>query len=149
MSFKSDIESTGGLHNAWKTGLQALEHQDRSRLEVARPRDLCGSAAIDSELRDLYPDQSRWDYVICRKSADVEQAHFIEVHPATTSSHMKEVEAKAEWLLKWLANTPLKSRERSLHWIATGTISFTQRDPRIRALALKGVTLAGTRLKLK
>ena len=148
MSFQSDIESINGLRKAYKTGLQALEPADRTRLEVTHPRNLCGSAAIDVELRDLYPDQSRWDYVICRNDADVEYAHFIEVHPATTSSNIREVEAKAEWLLTWLISTPFRNMERSLHWIATGTVSFTQRDPKIRSLALKGVTLSGTRLKI-
>ena len=137
MSFRSDIQSTEGLHDAWQPGTQALEQADRDRLDIARPRTLCGSVAIDERLRRLYPSESRWDYAVCKTTVKMETVHFIEVHPASTVAHLREVREKADWLLTWLQGTPLKNAYKVLHWVPTGRVSFTQRDPKLKALAAK------------
>ena len=148
MPFRADIANITGLETSWMQGLRALDQADRERLEVKNARELCGSVAIDSALRELYPTHNRWDYVVCKKRGRSEAAHFIEVHPARTPSHVRDVAAKADWLIEWLRSTPLAAKPRELHWVATGTVSFPPNSPLLKVLATKGVVLRGKRLKL-
>ena len=81
---------------------------------------------MDGATKKYYPTDSRWDYAIGYNG----KAFFIEVHPAS-SSNVKEVKAKFEWLKNWLpGNAPELYKmtgglnSRSCHWIATKGISI-------------------------
>ncbi len=147
MSFKQDVKSSPGLNAAWKPGIKALTGSHREQIDASGSR-LLGSADIDAALLKTHPDASRWDYVVGCGYGSEERKHFIEFHPASGMSDIRVVELKSAWLLQWIKNTPLNAGRRSLHWVATGSVCFTQTNPKIRALAQKGVAFRGSRLDL-
>ena len=74
---------------------------------------------IDSAVKDLYPEENRWDYAIGYD----DKVCFVEVHPAST----REVETmlkKLSWLKQWLKNKApkLSSMEKTQEpyiWLST------------------------------
>jgi len=142
--FRQTVETTKGLHGAYQSGLQAMKSSERSRLSVREPRKLLGSVDIDQALQPLYPNASRWDYVIGMEGpVDSSRLIWIEVHPAN-SKFVTDIIGKREWLFAWLAGdgTPLRESGGAfldLRWIATGRVAFRRGSRQSRVLAQKGV----------
>lgn len=131
---------------AFKTGITALRRADRSKVGVLRQP--IGSADVDAALRTRHPNAARWDYVVGMGSAGASvELVWIEVHPASSSANVGEVEGKLTWLLGWLSG-PLSTYRRRIVWISSGSTSFTSRSPQIRRLALQGCLLAGSYYRL-
>lgn len=99
-------------------GLQDLQATDRARIRRKDPRSLEGSCNLDAQLRQVCPEEPRWDYAVAYEG----RVWFIEVHPADSSGNIDEVVRKSEWLARWAAG-PLWARRQGLWWIATGRVT--------------------------
>lgn len=142
-TFKKAIEGDKELCGAYRKGLQALNKDCKDKVEATYTRLLYGSVDIDKATKDKYPQDSRWDYVVCYHGA----LYFIELHPASTSN-VKEVLDKLGWLKDWLEDkAELGQAKKSYHWIATGCVNILPNSPQYKQLASKGL-LPKTKLKL-
>ncbi|WP_288470483.1 hypothetical protein [uncultured Porphyromonas sp.] len=142
-TFKKAIEGVKELCGAYRKGLQALNKDCKDKVEATYTRLLYGSVDIDKATKDKYPQDSRWDYVVCYHGA----LYFIELHPASTSN-VKEVLDKLGWLKDWLEDkAELGQAKKSYHWIATGCVNILPNSPQYKQLASKGL-LPKTKLKL-
>lgn len=150
MSFQTDLAVAPGLGAAYRPGIQALQPRHRAQVTVQRTTRLAGSADIDAALAAFHPNASRWDYVVAQKSGprNREELVWLEVHPASSSSNIDEVERKRMWLTGWIAGTPLASYQRQLIWLASGKAAFTSRSPELKALANRGIRFVGHHLTL-
>lgn len=151
MRFKRDVEATAGLEGAYRPGLQALPRHDANRLDVARSISLTGSVHLDDCLREQFPSDPRWDYVIGTRKKACELLHWIEVHDAGRTGSVREIGSKLQWLTGWL-NTEghrLHGYDRRFVWVAAGRSAFHQNSPEIKKLALQGLHFAGRHYELE
>lgn len=104
------------------TGLSALKANSKY-VRVTNTKLLDGSVDIDEAVRDKYPEDSRWDYVVGYEN----EAFFIEVHPAATSN-VDDMVKKVKWLKNWLASSApdLKSLHKIevYYWIPSRRVSI-------------------------
>lgn len=147
MSFKADM--VGALGNgAFRKGLGALKPVDAGHVSCAHPRELAGSADVDAALAATLPNVHRWDYVVGKTVGKVITAHWIEVHPASSTKNITEVERKLAWLSGWLNGNPLGRYRRDVVWVASGKSTYNTRSPAIKALAAQGCRFVGGHLTL-
>lgn len=147
MSFKADVVHALGA-GAFHKGLGALKPADAIHVSSARPRELSGSADIDTALVATLPNALRWDYVVGKTAGNVITAHWIEIHPASSTKNIAEVERKLAWLSEWLHGNPLGQYRKDVVWVASGKSTYNTRSPAIKALAAKGCRFAGGHLSL-
>lgn len=150
MSFKEDVASTAGIETAWKAGLHALQKPDSKHVSVKSTRNLRGSVDIDSSLRNRYPNNARWDYVVAQTQGREEFLHWIEIHPAAAGSTVGEILTKFEWLREWLRQEGnlLEAYKREFLWVASGKSSYTRNSPQLKSLAAKGIRFCGQRVSI-
>lgn len=142
-TFKEAVEGIEELRGAYRKGFQALNDDCKAKVEATDTRLLYGSVDIDKATKDKYPQDSRWDYVVCYHGA----LYFIELHPASTSN-VKEVLNKLDWLKGWLKDkAELGQAKKSYHWIATGCVNILPNSRQYKQLASTGL-LPKTKLKL-
>jgi hypothetical protein len=138
MSFKEAISATPLLKNAYRNGLQALGNYSNK----VRPSDTkkCeGSVDIDNAVKAVYPNDSRWDYVIGYDGI----TYFIEVHSADTSE-VASVLKKFSWLKGFLVTDAPElnqQQKKRFYWISSGGNNILRGSPQARKLALSGITL--------
>ena len=125
-----------------KTGLQALG-SNSSNVEVTSTRSLKGSVDIDTCLKRLYPNDSRWDYVFGYKN----RVYYVEVHQGKTSEVEDVVIAKVQLAEDGGAQhsaadlEDLKDRS-TYHWISTkGTDTIRKRSRHRRMLDQNGMSM--------
>lgn len=143
MAFRDDVAKTVGLEQAWRSGLQALRDADRIHVNSENPRTLAGSVDVDAALRSQYPVAARWDYVVAGRQGEAEYLHWIEVHPASSTGNVKELEKKLEWLAAWLKDQPLATYPRCFVWVASGRCTLHQHSRELKRLAGKGLLFRG------
>ena len=140
MNFTAAIQNVPEIAECLENGLQALERQDRNKVKVNSSRDLRGSVNIDNCLKNLYPNDPRWDYVFGYR----DRIYYFEVHPADNTRKVREVTAKLGWLKRW-RKLSAKNREglesqSTYHWISTGkTLSSLKRGKYRQMLAQNGI----------
>ncbi|TYQ26624.1 hypothetical protein PseudUWO311_10930 [Pseudanabaena sp. UWO311] len=138
MNFKEAISATHLLKDAYRNGLQALGNYSNK----VRPSDTkkCeGSVDIDAAVRGIYPNASRWDYVIGYDGTK----YFIEVHSAETSE-VTTVLKKFRWLKDFLVTDAPelnKQQKKRFYWISSGGNNILRGSPQARQLAQSGITL--------
>lgn len=147
MSFKADVVDALG-EGTFHKGLGALKQVDAGHVDSARPRELVGSADVDAALTLILPNAHRWDYVVGKSGGDSVTAHWIEVHPASSTKNIAEVERKLAWLVQWLQGKPLGEYPKDVVWVASGRSAYNTRSPAIKALAAKGCRFVGGYLAL-
>ncbi len=147
MTFKTDVVDALG-DGTFHKGLGALKQVDAGHVFCARPRELSGSADVDAALEATLPNAHRWDYVVGRSAGKVVTAHWIEVHPASSTKNIAEVERKLAWLAGWLHGNPLGKYPKDVVWVASGKSTYNTRSPAIKALAAKGCRFVGGHLTL-
>ena len=147
MSFKADVVEALG-DGTFHKGLGALKPVDAGHVSCARPRELVGSAEVDAALAATLPNAHRWDYVVGKTAGNVITAHWIEVHPASSTKNIAEVERKLAWLSRWLHGNPLGAYPKAVVWVASGKSTYNTRSPAIKALAAKGCRFVGGHLTL-
>lgn len=99
-------------------------------------------------VKDKYPEEARWDYVI----GYGQHAYFVEVHSAETSE-VKMVLAKLGWLRNWLKTqapelAKMKSSVNTFVWIPSGRVNILPSSPQAMRLNQSGLKLMPV-LKLK
>ena len=145
--FKTAVESIPEVADGYRAGLQALSNADARKIKVANTGLLSGSVDIDKCTKDNYPEENRWDYALGYN----DKAYFVEVHGATTSE-IKTIISKAEWLKSWLRKTgkPLLEIQASntLYWIATGKVAILPTSNYRRNLDRHKIRLVGTVLDI-
>lgn len=133
--------------NCYKEGLQALKAVDRQRIVINNTRKLCGSVDLDSCLEERYPNDNRWDYIICYNDV----LHFVEIHSASGASEVATIVNKAKWLRNWLKeNTFETKRHTPFLWVSTNQVdkAILSTSTYRKRLAMCGVTLVGRELRL-
>jgi hypothetical protein len=146
MKFKRAILKTPALATAYRPGLQALRAADIEHITCQKPRILAGSIDVDATLNNALPTAPRWDYAIgvrCDRNTDA--VIWIEVHPASSTSNVKDVVNKLNWLKRWSAQPApaLVRLTREYVWVSTGPVAFTANSPHRRQLATVGIRFAG------
>ncbi len=131
--FKTAVEQTSDIANAYKSGIQAIKGSERAKFSFSDNRLIKGSVDIDSVLKSKYPEQSRWDYAIGYGDKVV----YAEVHPCVTSE-VSTVINKREWLLQWLKDKPLDKLAKSLYWLATQGVAIKDLKKK-KELSIKGI----------
>ncbi len=147
MSFVDAVQDTPEIAACLKPGLQALG-PDRNRIKVDTTRALEGSVNIDKCLEKLYPNDSRWDYVLGYKG----RIYYVEVHPAGSTGEVKNVIAKCVWLKQWrkrsAQNLEDLEHRSTYHWVSSGgTEPMLKRGSYRRLLDRNGIRVAGSVLR--
>jgi hypothetical protein len=140
LNFTDAIQNVPELARCLENGLQALERQDRNKINVNSSRDLKGSVYIDKCLERRYPNAPRWDYVFGYK----DQIYYVEVHPADNTRKVREVTAKLRWLKQWRERSAQRLEDledqSTYHWVSTGrTLSSIKRGKYLQILAQNGI----------
>ncbi|SKB12415.1 conserved hypothetical protein [Planktothrix sp. PCC 11201] len=137
MSFKKAIENTPLLKNAFEKGLKALG-SNSSKVKPPDTSKCEGSIDIDTTVKSIYPNDSRWDYVVGYDG----KTYFIEVHTAKTDE-VKSVLNKLQWLKDFLIKDApeLNQEPKSFHWIASNGNHILSGSSQARQLAQKGITV--------
>lgn len=144
-SFRETVSSIPDIKNGYCSGLGALKNNAK-HVDIADTKQLDGSVDIDKCTQELYPSDSRWDYVLEYDG----KTYFVEVHPANTSN-VKEVIKKAEWLSWWLDEkaSSLKSKAAdNVYWVATGKCKILPNSTHRKKLAQSKINMVGNVLKL-
>lgn len=141
MSFEDSVTHTPDVAKALCKGLQALG-KNSTLVHAEDTHSINGSVDIDGTVKEKYPNEARWDYVIGYK----DRAYFIEVHPATSSDNIKEVIKKLYWLKGWLENeAPLiremKSADTPYIWAYTCGVKLLPTSKQFRLIAQNGIKL--------
>lgn len=143
-TFRDAVESTVDIKHGFKSGLTALGKNSK-KIFPEDSRKLQGSVDIDSETRDVYPNESRWDYCLGYN----DKAYFVEVHPG---NEVSVVLKKLEWLKKWLHDSAPKlnaiKAENAFHWVTSGNVALIHGSSQYRAAVSKHL-LPKTKLVLK
>ena len=147
MSFKANVDHALG-DGAFHKGLGALKLIDAGHISTVRTRELVGSADVDAALAATFPNAHRWDYVVGKNVGKSVHAHWIEVHPASSTKNIGEVERKLAWLSGWLRGSSLGQYPKDIVWVASGKSTYNTRSPAIKALAAKGCRFVGGHLSL-
>lgn len=135
MSFKKAIENTPLLDNAFEKGLRALG-SNKSKVKPLHPSKCEGSVDIDTAVKSIYPNASRWDYAVGHNG----KTYFIEVHTAKTDEVTPFLN-KLQWLKDFLIKDApeLNKEPKSFHWIASNGNHILKQDRKFRQLAEKGI----------
>ena len=140
MNFTDAVARTPEIAECLKNGLQALERQDKNKINYKSSRDLKGSVYIDKCLERRYPNAPRWDYVFGYR----DRVYYVEVHPADNTRKVREVTAKSQWLRQWRKRSARSLEDlegqSTYHWISTGkTASSVKRGKYLQILAQNGI----------
>ncbi len=145
--FKVAVEGTSDIESGYCIGLRAMGTYS-TKVQVVNTKQLTGSVDIDGMVKDRYPEDARWDYVIGYR----QYAYFVEVHSAETSE-VKTVLAKLKWLKNWLSTqapglVQIQSPVDPFVWIPSGRIGILPHSPQAMRLNQSGLRLMPI-LKLK
>jgi hypothetical protein len=145
--FHEAVLATPDVSESYKPGLQAMGRYS-SKVKVANTRLLGGSIDVDESTKNLYPEDSRWDYAF----GYAEAAYFVEVHPADTSQ-TSAVLKKLVWLKSWLKEkapkiAELRAEEHPYIWIASDSVNILPSSKEYKKLAQSGLKLVGAPLKI-
>jgi hypothetical protein len=139
MTLTDDVNSIPHLKGALCRGLGALTASDKSHVSKRSSTRLVGSLDIDKALKPSQPNAHRWDYFVGVQEENKIRIHWIEIHPASSTGNIAEIEAKMSWLVRWMKTTPLVCYPRNLVWIASGKSAFNSRHPGMKKLASHGL----------
>jgi len=142
--FQIAVEGTTEISTAYKAGLQALKSCDKQKISASDSHKLNGSVDIDSAVKDLYPEENRWDYAIGYD----DKVCFVEVHPASTSE-VETMLKKLSWLKQWLKNkapklSSIKKTKEPYIWLSTKSIHILPNSSYSKKLATSGIKLTTT-----
>ena len=137
MSFKTAIDETPLLKDAFKDGLKGLG-ANSSKVKPTNTQKCEGSVDIDAAVKSTYPNASRWDYAVGYDGI----IYFIEVHTAKTDE-VKSVLNKLQWLQDFLVRDApnLNMEKKRFHWIASSSNHVLPNSPQARQLAQKGIKI--------
>lgn len=138
------VEKTPDVKGHCKVGLSALKG-NREKVKASDTRKLFSSIDIDSAVKTICPNDSRWDYAIEYGN----EVYFLEVHPGSTSN-IVEVLKKLSWLKNWLTTrapqiNALKATSKSpYYWTYTNNFNVLKSSRQYRAMLQSGLVLVKT-----
>lgn len=137
--FQSAVENTSEISSAYCKGLQALKKSEAGKVIASDPKKIDGSVDIDGTVKNLYPEDNRWDYVIGYDG----KVCYVEIHPAYTSE-VATIEAKFSWLKAWLKEKApqlwaLPKAPVSFVWVHTKGGYILPQSRQAKALAKLGI----------
>jgi hypothetical protein len=151
VSFKTAVNGTPNMQNAWTQGLGALRALDRPHIVPEDPRRLLGSADVDAALRVHEPNAHRWDFAIGYRHSNKpkEYVYWVEIHTAN-DKETKVVLAKLRWLKTWLVGPGnlLNQFERDFIWLSSGATTFTLGAPQLKQFSQLGLQHKGRVLRI-
>lgn len=80
MSFRNAVRNIPEIKGCLKDGLQALG-RNSGKIKASKKRVLEGSVDIDTCVKNIYPNASRWDYVFGYRN----KIYYVEVHQGKAS----------------------------------------------------------------
>lgn len=119
------VNATPDVNGHFHKGLGALNANDKNKISVPDTSKLTGSLDIDTTTRNLYPEETRWDYAIEYNN----ETFFIEIHPGSTGEVTKVI-SKLNWLKNWLKtkapeiNNIKAVSKPAYHWVYTNKYSI-------------------------
>lgn len=139
--FKSAIENTVDVQTGYCVGLKAIKKVDKQKISVLDTKKLDGSLDLDTNLKNKYPNDERWDYAVSYSG----QVCYCEVHPAETSEVTKMI-GKLTWLKSWLKNNAplikaLPSYSSKYVWIPSGRVSILANSKEAKRVASCGISI--------
>lgn len=153
MKFKTAVEQTAEIKDAYCSGLQALRNVDKKHVSARDSSRLTGSVDIDSRVEKKYPNDPRWDYAIGHLPVNLkpgdEIVYWIEIHPAS-DGEVNVVIGQLKWLKQWLKEKApkLNAMRREFIWLSSGKTSFTLSSPQQKQFALLGPQHKGRVFKM-
>lgn len=136
--FKNTIAKTPQISGCYKAGISALG-SNKEKVMAKNTRLLLGSIDLDTCLKRIFPNQNRWDYIVCYNK----DVYFIEVHPVKTGE-INTVLKKLEWLAGWLKQnaTEIKKLEKTpYYWAASGSVNISPVSPQYKKLSKHGIKI--------
>jgi hypothetical protein len=144
--FELAVRQTPELAEGYCPGLQALR-DNAAYIRPDEPQLLEGSVDIDKCVKELYPEDARWDYAIGYQ----QQAYFVEIHPAGSDS-IADITKKAQWLRQWLRTKAPALRKLSagneVYWIPSGKCAIAPKSQQAKALAQLKIKLVARPMRL-
>lgn len=119
------VEKTDDVKGNFKTGLNAINGNERDKFIVPDSCKISGSLNIDVATKSKYPEDNRWDYAIEYDN----ETFFVEIHPGSTSD-IKKVLDKLSWLKSWLSEkapeiNKLKPKSKpAYYWLYTNKFAI-------------------------
>jgi len=151
MNFKTAVEKSDHLSNAFRQGLQALRKRDRRHIKAEDTRRITGSVDVDSAYATVDPQASRWDFGVAYQhtNRNDEVVYWVETHTAS-SSEIETVLQKAAWLQQWFQakGKYLARFEKDMVWVSSGSTRLTLSDPKRKRMAELGLRCCGQKLHL-
>ena len=126
-------------------GLRALSKQDRGFVSGGVRSRVSESLHLDEALRERYPGDPRWDYLLGDSEKD--RIVALEVHPAT-GSQVKQVIAKKRAAMKQLAGH-LTDGLWLWFWAASGKVGLAPQGKYRAQLEEAGIHFVGRMLQEK
>ncbi len=131
-AFQKAVENTPEIANCFQVGLRAMGSNSQL-VSVKNTSLLCGSVELDACVEPLYPQDNRWDFLICYDG----KIYFIEVHSAYTGE-VSTVIKKLKWLKLWLNEkapeiVKLKASE-PFYWVQSGKFAIPKNSRQFRQL---------------
>ncbi len=131
--FQNAVKDCAEIADALKPGLSAMGGYS-TLVKLGNTRLINGSVDIDNAVKELYPNDSRWDYIIGYNG----NAYFIEIHPADTKN-VNEMIKKVDWLKSWLESsaTEIKALHKCgvFHWIPSGRVKILKTSMQYKRIA--------------
>ena len=151
LTFKEAVNRTPLLGVAWQPGLQALRAEDKPHISPEDPRFLTGSVDIDAAYLAADPNGNRWDFAIGYRHTNrtEEVIYWVELHTGS-SSEIKVVIKKAQWLLTWFKGSgkKLAAFERDILWVSSGATKLSPSAPQKKQMAQAGLRQVGGQLRI-
>ena len=103
-------------------------------------RKIKASVDVDTCLKQSYPRDHRWDYVICYEDSKA-ILFCVEVHPMKKNSreNVKELIEKKKWLVPLISSLSLK---KYFIWIPTKEVCFLRGSVAKRMLSTSGIIIS-------
>lgn len=137
--FQNAVAKCPEIAESCKSGLTAMG-SNSTTVSVGNSRLIDGSVDIDEAVKDIRPNESRWDYAIGYSG----EAYFIEVHPADTKN-VEEMLKKVSWLKAWLNDVApdLKRLHKCgvYHWIPSGRNKILKTSVQYRKISANNLAI--------
>lgn len=139
LSFQKAVEETKDIANCYQAGLKALGKYS-TKIVLKDSQKCCGSVDLDGCVTLKYPQDNRWDYVICYDG----EVYFAEVHSANTGE-VSTVLRKLKWLKDWLntkapeINKLKATSQTPFYWIQSNGNHILPQSRQARQAAIFGL----------
>ena len=138
-SLRQCLRQLIGVQAVTQSGLRALGNHS-TKVGLRRGWKEKVSVNLDEAMRELLPNDPRWDYGVEISSGKRVRVEWIELHPAHSGA-VGEVIRKARWLKARLSGASACERPslETMHWLATDGVHIDAQ--RMRQLKAEGMRM--------